>query len=129
MSEIETVYEGKFRTRTSKGGESRIVTDLAQDFSPIDLFAASLSSCLLTIMAKAAEKMGLNIDGSKVSVKKEMSRDLPRRVSKIQVDFFCTSEFSGEIREKLEIAAKTCPVHYSLHPDLEQVFFFQWGMP
>ncbi len=136
MSKIEIFYEGGFSTRSvhlESGAE--IFTDAPKDnqgkgekFSPTDLLALSLGSCLLTILGIRAEKLGVDISGSKVFVNKEMSLDLPRRIVKIQAHFVCPRVFTTEVQEKLEKAAMQCPVHYSLHPELQQEFSFEWGV-
>lgn len=130
MSKIEVLYEGGSSTlcvRPDTGAQ--IKTNLGSEFSPTDLFAASLGSCFITIMSLAAKRLLVDITGSRVEVMKEMSNNSPRRISKLAVHFFCPKRFSKEIEDKLEQAAKTCPIHYSLHPDLVQEFFVNWGIP
>jgi putative redox protein len=137
MVEIDIRYEGNLSTRCiHQGNQAEIVTDAPKDnhgkgemFSPTDLLAASLGSCLLTIMGIAAEKMKVDISGARVKVTKEMSKDLPRRIVKISVLFYCPKQFSSDITQKLESSSKGCPVHFSLHPDLEQEIIFTWGAP
>ena len=135
MSKIEIFYEGALATRSvhlESGAE--IFTEAPKDnqgrggcFSPTDLLATALGSCLLTILGIKAQNLGVDISGSKVSIDKEMSSDLPRRISKIQSCFVCPRAFTPEIQEKLEKAARQCPVHHSLHPEVQQEFLFSWG--
>ena len=136
MSKIEIFYDEGFSTRSlhlQSGAE--IFTDAPKDnhgrgerFSPTDLFATSLGACLLTVLEIKAKVFGVDISGSKVSIDKEMSLDLPRRIVRIKAEFSCPRTFGLEIEAKLEKAAKQCPVHYSLHPELKQEFSFAWGV-
>ena len=136
MVQIEVKYEGNLSTRCIHlENRAEIVTDAPKDnhgrgemFSPTDLLAVSLGSCLLTIMGIVAEKLKVDLSGSKALVTKEMSKDLPRRIVKIQVLFECPRQFSSEITQKLEVASKGCPVHHSLHPELKQEIIFTWGV-
>ncbi|MBS0628232.1 MAG: OsmC family protein [Verrucomicrobia bacterium] len=127
MSKIQVLYEGGSSTLCIRPDTGvQIKTDLELNFSPTDLFAASLGSCFITIMSLAAKKLQVDIAGSRVEVIKEMSNNSPRRVSKLEVHFFCPKRFSSEIEEQLVKSAKACPIHHSLHPDLIQEFFIHW---
>lgn len=127
MSKIEVMYEGQTSTCCIKADSGvQIKTDLQEEFSPIDLFAASLGACFMTLVSLTAKKLSLDITGSRIEVTKEMSNN-PRRVSKMEVHFFCPRRFSEEMEEQLEKAGNTCPIHYSLHPDLVQEFTLHWG--
>ncbi len=135
MVAIDIEYLGNLSTRcVHRESGAEILTDAPKDnhgrgllFSPTDLLAASLGSCFLTVMGIAAQKLQLDLPGAKIHVEKEMSRDLPRRISKITMVFSCQATFPPEVTAKLEAAAKGCPVHYSLHPDLEHEIHFIWG--
>ncbi|MES2199502.1 MAG: OsmC family protein [Chlamydiota bacterium] len=130
MSKIEVLFEGGASTlciRTDT--KAQVKTNLQTEFSPIDLFAASLGSCFITILSLAAKRLFADITGSRVEVVTEMSNSSPRRVSKMQVHFYCPKNFAKEIEGQLEEAAKSCPIHYSLHPDLVQEFLVHWGTP
>ena len=136
MGKIRVSYTGAFHTEC-RHEESRalIETDAPKDnegkgeaFSPTDLFAASLGSCMLTIMAIAARKMGLEIKGSNADVEKIMVSSPKRRIGKLIVRIRCPFSFDQPVREKLESAALQCPVHESLHPDIKQEIEFVWGL-
>lgn len=130
MSKLEVLFEGGVSTtciRVDTG--ARIKTDLQLEFSPIDLFAASLGACFITILSLISKRLSVDITGSRLEVSAEMSTSSPRRVSKIQVQFYCPRRFTKEIEEQLENSAKSCPVHYSLHPDIIQEFIINWGAP
>lgn len=126
MAQIDVTYEGGTSVELLYN-EHAIKTDLEGRFSPTDLFAASLGACFMTVLSLSAKRLNVDITGSELKVIKQMSQDLPRRVRKLEIYFTCPNEFSNEIEEQLEKSAKHCPIHYSLHPELEQNFFFKWG--
>ncbi|MFZ4464230.1 MAG: OsmC family protein [Bacteroidales bacterium] len=88
-------------------------------FSPTDLMATSLGSCMLTIMGIAAQEHGFSIDGSTATVTKIMASD-PRRIAEIKIDITFPEVYSEKHKKILTIISKTCPVALSLHPDLKQ---------
>ena len=126
MVKITGKYEGKLRTTAVHGPSGMtLLTDAPLDnhgrgeaFSPTDLLATSLGCCMLTIMGITAERLGLDLSTTTFEVTKEMSATLPRRVAKLTVRFTMPAALSPENRTRLEQAAKTCPVHHSLHPDV-----------
>lgn len=87
-------------------------------FSPTDLCAASLPSCMLTIMGIVAENNSLSLDGSHFSVEKHMSAS-PRRIGKLLVEFHLPENIDSDGRVKLENGAKTCPIHHSLKEEIQ----------
>ena len=97
-------------------------------FSPTDLMAASLGSCMLTLMGMAAEKVAFDLTGTTVEVEKVMVVDPMRRIGKIVLRFRIPHVANEMVREKLEKAAVQCPVHYSLHPNVKQEIDFLWGI-
>lgn len=125
---ITTEYTGDLRTRAThlKSGET-IITDAPVDnqgkgeaFSPTDLLAASLGSCMLTIMGISAREHGFDIDGTKVNITKIMGTS-PRRVQEVIIDFtFPHMDYTPKQKKLIALAADTCPVARSLHPDLKQ---------
>lgn len=127
MSQIDIFYEEGFSTRSivkESGWEN--TTNLAK-CSPTDLFAASLGACMLTVMGMAAEKMGIDFQGARAQVHKEMTTGIPRRISPLQVHFTLPIAPNEEVRAKLEKIAESCPVHNSLHPEVRVELSFQWG--
>ncbi|MHA7943395.1 OsmC family protein [Formosa sp. 3Alg 14/1] len=94
-------------------------------FSPTDTVATGLASCMLTMMGIKANSLKVNMEGTTAHVTKTMSAD-PRRISKIEVVFNLTFQTDDKTRKILEHTANTCPVHYSLHPDIEKVITFNW---
>lgn len=130
-SKIE--YLGDLRTKCIHlQSENSFITDAPLDnngkgeaFSPTDTVATGLASCMMTVMGIKARDMGVDMIGTTASVLKIMASN-PRRISRIEVTFefpFATDE---KTRKILEHTANTCPVHYSLHPDIERVISFNW---
>ncbi len=136
MPTSKIVYLGDLRTQaTHLQSQESILTDAPTDnngkgeaFSPTDLAATSLGSCAMTIMGIVAKREGLDLTGSTVEITKIMTTEAPRRIAKIEVNFIMktSEELSGEVKAKYVRAAHTCPVSLSLHPDIEQVFNFEW---
>ena len=134
METVRTKYIGELRTEALhvRSG-NRIITDAPVDnqgrgefFSPTDLLATSLGSCMLTIMGISARTHGFNIDGTDVKITKIMGTN-PRRVLEIVVELtFPHNNYSAKERKLLELASKECPVANSLHPDLKQNIIFKF---
>ena len=87
------------------------------------MVATALGSCMITIMAIAAEKNGLDISGTSASVKKVMSAS-PRMISDVIIEIKMNKRISEKDRKRLEKAALACPVHKSLHPDMNKEINF-----
>jgi len=131
----EIIYKGALRTEAKHlQSETVIETDAPTDnqgkgekFSPTDLLATSLGSCMLTTMGIKARDIDVNLDGTQVSVTKIMTQD-PRRVSGIKVDFNFPETLHADEKQKaiLERTALTCPVAKSIHPDIEISVQFGW---
>src|SRR5271170_5536733 len=135
MVEIQIVYRGQLRCEATRGPSGvQLLTDAPKDnmgegasFSPTDLVGTALGTCMMTIMAMSAERMELDLTGSTVHVTKEMSSSPPRRIAKLGVQFTIPAPTTDEQRQKLKNAAMTCPVHKSLHPDVEIAVNFNWS--
>lgn len=133
MATIETIYKGELRseaTHTRSG--SIIFTDAPADnngkgehFSPTDLVAAALGSCILTIMEMAAKPRDIDLSGTKISIDKVMYSE-PRRIGEIRIDIYFPDDYSDKDKKILERVADTCPVSKSLHPDLKQIVNFHY---
>lgn len=129
----KVTYTGDLRTKSvhlQSGTE--IITDAPVDnngkgeaFSPTDMVANSLATCMLTIMGIKANSMNINFDGSTASVTKIMQAD-PRMISKIIVEFQMNIKTDKKTKTILERAALTCPVYLSLHPDIQKEVTFNW---
>lgn len=133
MVKVEAVYTGQKHTEITHGpSQSVIETDAPKDnngkgetFSPTDLTAAALGSCLLTVMAISAEQEGLDMTGAKAQVTKEMAAN-PRRVAKLTVSVTMPAGIPESARAKLEAIARGCPVARSLAEALEAPMTFEW---
>ena len=122
MHQIIVEYEGELRTKAKhlqSGNE--IITDAPVDnhgkgeaFSPTDLVATALASCVLTIMGIVAERRDIDLKGTTSEVTKVMGEN-PRRIAEIHVDIHFKFDISNQDRKVLEKAAHSCPVHQSLH--------------
>lgn len=129
------IYNGDLRTTmTHLQSGSTVITDAPTDnhgkgeaFSPTDLLATALASCMLTTMAIGTMTRGINIDGASAAVTKVMSAAPPRRVAKVEITITMPDKnYSEQEKELLEKIALACPISRSLHPDLEQVLTFVW---
>lgn len=134
MATIHTVYHGELRTEAEHlQSGNKLITDAPTDnqgkgekFSPTDLLATSLGSCMLTIMGIAARTSGFSIDGTTIDTTKIMASD-PRRVAEVICIFnFPEVEYTDKQKKILQKAADTCPVAKSLHADLKQTITFNF---
>ncbi len=126
MVEIDVVYEGGLRTACAHGPSgTRLHTDAPVDnrgrgesFSPTDLLATALASCMVTTMGIRAEDEGWPFAATRARVEKHMAAG-PRRVVKLVVDLEMPGALDAAARETLEAIAWACPVKQSIHPDIE----------
>lgn len=122
---MNAIYLGeKHCEATHTPSNSKIETDAPRDnqgrgenFSPTDLVATALGTCILTTMAIHAEKENIDLKNSKVFMTKEMSSN-PRKISRLTATIELPKNLSLEIRKKLELIAMNCPVKLSIHPDV-----------
>ena len=133
MSTSKVTYLGNLRTENEhlKSGD-KFITDAPTDnngkgeaFSPTDTVATGLANCMITVMGIKARDMQVNMDGTTAMVTKTMASD-PRRISKIEVILNFPSGIDTKSQKILERTGRTCPVLYSLHPDIEKVIVFNW---
>lgn len=135
MITIQGRYLGGLRCEAVHGPSSnQLVTDAPVDnrgkgeaFSPTDLAATSLGTCMATIMGIKADDLGVNLEGLSFEVTKEMAAQPPRRISRLRVAFKMPPGLDEATRTKLQRAAETCPVHASLHPDIVVDTTYDWG--
>lgn len=135
MVEITAVYEGQLHCTATHGPSgAALPTDAPKDnmgrgeaFSPTDLVAAALGTCMLTTMAIVAQRHGIELAGASVRVTKEMVAQPTRRIGALGVEIALANELGDDDRTRLENAALACPVHRSLHPDVQIPVTFQWG--
>ncbi len=134
MTTIKTIYLGELRTENEHlQSGNKVITDAPTDnrgkgefFSPTDLLATALGSCIMTIMGIKARDNNIDIEGTQVDVTKIMASD-PRRVGEVIVEFtFPKKGYSEEEKQLVEGVAGISPVPLSLHPDLKQTIRFNW---
>ena len=94
-----------------------------QSFSPTDLVAAAYGSCVVTTIAIVAERSGLDIAGTYWRIEKHMAQE-PRRIGSLPLVVHLPARLSSDDRGKLERAGRACPVHKSLHPDMQAELSF-----
>jgi len=132
-SKIE--YIGGLRTEAIHvKSDTKIVTDAPTDnegkgesFSPTDLVATALGSCMLTIMGIKARDKNIDMDGTKVQTLKTMASN-PRRIERIDIKMTMPKKYYSDSDKKvIEMAAKSCPVGHSLHADLIVVVDIIWS--
>ena len=129
MSKFRVVYKGDLSTEIEHlDSGSKIITDAPKDnqglgrtFSPTDLVASSLASCMLTIIAIANRTHGLNIEAMDANVEKIMSSNSPRKISQINVKISIKGVFDDKSKLIIERSAQNCPVHHSLDVGLDLI--------
>jgi len=130
------IYNGGLRTTcTHLQSSSSIETDAPTDnngkgerFSPTDLMATSLATCMLTVMGIKARNMNIDMEDMKADVQKIMKAD-PRRVGGINLTFHIPEslkDISDKDKTILKNTAETCPVMKSIHPDIEVNIEWNW---
>ncbi len=132
MNTATARYAGQLRTEATHVASGNIIqTDAPTDnhgrgeaFSPTDLVATALGSCMMTVMGIVAERHKLSLVDSTFAVVKHMSSEAPRRIAQIDVTFSLPAVLSGSDRTLLERTALTCPVTLSLHPEIRQNVVF-----
>jgi uncharacterized OsmC-like protein len=134
MVNVSIKYTGDLHCDATHGpSHARLATDAPTDnkgkgeaFSPTDLVATALGTCMSTIMGMKAEELGVNLKGMTVGVRKEMSKDAPRRIVGLPSEVHIPLPASSPHREALEQAALNCPVHKSLPPEISRPTKFFW---
>lgn len=137
MATAKIVYQGDLRTSaTHLLSGTEILTDAPVDnqgkggaFSPTDLTATSLGTCIITTMGIFAKKesIDLKLEGTELEITKIMSKELPRKITEIKVKIiFKSKSYSDEQKKLLEKIAHSCPVAISLHPEIKQDIEFVW---
>ena len=136
MVSMHAVYDGAKKctlTHDSSGAviRSDAPTDIGGDgssFSPTDLVGSALAGCILTTMAMFAERHDVALDGAAARVTKEMTTEAPRRIARLAVAIALpAANVPVDFRGKLEKIAVSCPVHKSLHPDIEAPVTFTYA--
>ncbi len=134
MVNISIRYEGALRCAATHGPSGQtLFTDAPVDnhgkgesFSPTDLVATALGTCMATIMGIVSERHTIDLAGMKIEVTKEMTKEAPRRIARLVTVIDVPLPADHPDRDLLERAALTCPVHQSLHPEIEKPLDFRW---
>lgn len=135
MVEINITYEGNLQCHATHApsGQS-LQTDAPVDnngrgetFSPTDLVATALGSCMATVIAIMARRKEIKLDGMTVRVRKFMSTAPPRRIRRLEVDISLPIPSTHPDARLFECAACACPVHQGLHPDIEIEIRWSWA--
>lgn len=135
MVEITVNYQGELHCQAQHGPSQMFLeTDAPVDnqgrgeaFSPTDLVATALGTCMATMMGIVARQKDLTLQGLRIVVKKVMSSDLPRRISQLEVEISVPLPSGHASAESLETAAMNCPVNQSLHPDVDVKVRWKWA--
>jgi len=136
MVNISVRYVGNKKCDLQHPDGATLRTDAPKDiggdasgFSPTDMVAAGLASCILTTMAMYGERHAIDLTGITATVEKHMTQPpLPRRIARLPVVVTIpAAKVPEEMRERLEKAGHSCPVHASLHPEVEAPIEYRWG--
>lgn len=135
MVEVTAVYQGELRCEATHGPSGAVLqTDAPVDnhgrgeaFSPTDLVATALACCMLTILGIVGERHGLDLAGARATVEKHMATEGVRRIARLPITVTIPDAPEASVRQLVERALLTCPVHQSLHPDIEAPLKIVWG--
>jgi len=133
MATSKVTYVGDLRTSSIHiNSGSEIISDAPLDnngkgeaFSPTDTVANALASCMFTVMGIKARDLEVDFSGSTAEVTKIMGTD-PRRITEIHVTFSMSINPDDKTKTILERTAMTCPVFFSLHPEIKKEIVFNW---
>ena len=122
MTTIDSRYEGALRCHSRHGPSASVLeTDAPTDnqgkgerFSPTDLVATALSTCILTILGIVAERHGWDLEGACARIEKTMTPEAPRRIALLEVWISLPAGLSEQQRAVLRLAGESCPVKLSL---------------
>ena len=120
MTQMTITYQGELHCHAEHpaSGES---------FSPTDLVATALAACILTMMAKKAENLGIAYREPHITAEKHMKTE-PRRIGEIVLNIHFQDAYDDKTRRIIEATAHACPVAQSLHPDLKQTLHFHYPL-
>ena len=135
MVKITGDYQGELHCSATHGPSgTTLATDAPKDnqgrgesFSPTDLVATALGTCILTTMAIFARRHELELKGARYEVTKEMSTDAPRRIARLATQIWMPIASTHPLAGALERTAHACPVHQSLHPSVDHPITFHWA--
>ena len=134
MIEINIDYKGDLHCEAKHGPSGSVIATDApvdnqgrgEDFSPTDLMATSLGACMATVMGIAARRKEISLEGLRLKVRKHMSEDQPRRIVKLEVGIYMPIPEDHPERKLLQSTVHGCPVHHSIHPEIEVPIRWFW---
>lgn len=135
MVKITGTYQGELHCDAYHGPSGTVLsTDAPKDnqgrgaaFSPTDLVATALATCVLTTLAIVARRHGVEIDGARYEITKGMSADAPRRIVRLAASYHLPIKREALPEGLAEQVVASCPVHQSLHPEIERPFELHWA--
>ncbi len=135
MIEIRIDYEGQLHCSAEHGPSGATLgTDAPVDnkgkgesFSPTDLVATALGTCMATVMGIAAGRKQISLEGMKLRVHKHMSEDQPRRIETLEVEIDMPISEEHPEKKLLQSTVLGCPVHHSIHPEIEVPITWNWA--
>ena len=135
MVKITGEYQGDLQcVAQPEPSGSTLVTDAPKDnqgrgeaFSPTDLVATAFGTCIATTMGIAAKRLGVDLNGLRFEVTKEMSPDLPRRIVRLATQVWMPIPASHPQAKQLEAIGRGCPVHHTLRGDVDKPVTFHWA--
>lgn len=133
MVQIDAEYQGDLHCHAEHLPSGvTLTTDAPEDnhgrgesFSPTDLVATALGTCVATIMGIQADQLDVELEGMEITVKKEMASN-PRRIDSLRTEVWVPVSPDEKTQRRLERAARHCPVHESVHPDVDAPVVFHW---
>lgn len=135
MIEIRIDYEGQLRCAAVHGPSRNVLTTDApvdnqgkgETFSPTDLVATALGTCMATVMGIAAARKKISLEGMKLKVGKVMSDDQPRRIARLEVEIDMPIAEDHPDKKLLQSTVLGCPVHHSIHPEIQVPIVWRWS--
>jgi putative redox protein len=135
MVSIDVAYDGDLHCDATHGPSSATLsTDAPTDnhgrgasFSPTDLVATGLATCILTIIGIQARMLDADVSGMTASVEKHMTESGPRRIDRLVTTVRIPHTYDGDTTRRLEAAGRGCPVHRSLRAEIDAPIRFEWG--
>jgi putative redox protein len=134
MIPIHIQYQGQLRSQATHGPSSvQLITDAPVDnqgkgesFSPTDLVATALGTCIATILGIKAQQKNLDLTGMTIDIEKHMSTDSPRRIARLPITIRIPHPPDHPERPLLEAVVNACPVAQSIHPQIEKPVSWHW---
>lgn len=133
MSKVRLSLDHNYRMKVKEdSGKKTIYTDVSKEYggleeymSPTDLLCVSIGSCMGSIMAMYAFKIGADITGLEILVGRELGAK--HQINSITIEVACPTLIDASTAERLERASLNCPVYHALHPDIKKTHHFEWN--